>query len=137
MRINHMFHKANDDTDVAVAASYNVANKSTIFLSSFPASALHFSGRLSSLAIDCKAIGGTVDTLTIRMTSDPAGDKCIVSDTEADISICRGLTTNTEASIFYKLDIDWVMPLSESLYIFYKTNTGTLTVDKATMVWRE
>jgi len=81
----------------------------------------------SSCFIYVDALAGGATTLTTRITSDAAGDECLVPDTEADISL--GITTATEGTVVYKTDI--VIPAdTTTVYAFVKTDVGTCDLRK-------
>ena len=77
------------------------------------------------LYLDTIAGGGT--KTTVRITSDAAGDECLVPDTEADIS--AGITTANAGTTVYKIDI--VVPAgSTTVYVWVKLDAGTCNLNK-------
>ncbi len=76
----------------------------------------------SSVFINVTDILGGSTKITMRITSDAAGDISLVPDTEADISL--GLTTATSGSVVYKTDIVVPSP-GTTIYVWAKLDAGT------------
>ena len=68
--------------------------------------------------------GAGVTKVTIKVTSDEAGDIIIIPDTEAEIA--RGLTTTNSGFAVFKVDLDYIN--GQDMYFFAKTNSGTAKV---------
>jgi hypothetical protein len=85
------------------------------------------------LIVQCSSLaGGTPPTsVVVRITKDSNGDECIVPDTSGSLS--TGLTTATDATAVYEIGLPYLDTASSaaSLYLFFKTDSGTLTVDSA------
>ena len=54
-----------------------------------------------------------------------------------DGSAWTGITTATDGSVTYVLDFIQATPTNDTVYIFYKTDTGTVTIDSVTLTWEE
>ena len=70
--------------------------------------------------------GAGVTKVTIKVTSDEAGDIIIIPDTEAEIA--RGLTTTNSGYGVFKVDLDYIN--GEAMYFFCKVNTGSATISR-------
>lgn len=81
----------------------------------------------SSCFLFLDTIAGGAAKTTVRITSDAAGDECLVPDTEADISV--GITTATDGTTVYKTDI--VVPAgSNTVYVWVKLDAGSCNLNK-------
>ena len=130
MRTSKTMHYKRDDTNVAgVGSAFNAAKRNELVLTSGS-----FLGRLNGIVIGVSSMsaGPAPTTLTMRITEDAAGDRCIVTDTDSSISV--GLTTATSGTADYRADID-LSVLGGTVYVFCKTNTGTCTIDSVTITW--
>jgi hypothetical protein len=99
-----------------------------------PGATVPFSGRIDNVVIHTNTIAGGATSLTVRATSDAAGDNTIFGDTTATIS--TGVTTATEGCVTIKFDALWGSS-TDNLYLFWKTNAGTAVVDTITVNWQE
>ena len=135
-RVNHFIRQGIHTSDIALSGTaYNAAKKHTIDLD--PAqTGNRVQGRHSALYISVKSVSGAA-TLTVRVTEDSGGDKCIMSDTAITLSDGTGITTATDSSGTIALDVDYVSTNSQDVYVFYKINAGTLTVAQARLPWTE
>ena len=100
----------------------------------YPSGGPSFYGRIDNVIINMNTIAGGATTLTVRATSDLAGDKVIFGDTTATIS--TGVTTGTDGAVTIKFDALWGSS-TDNLYLFWKTNAGTAVVDTITVNWQE
>ncbi len=92
-----------------------------------------FFGELKALWIYVTATAGTPTAATMRLTKEADGDLALITDTESIISY--GITTTTTGSSVWRFDIDIAID-QQMLYAFFKTDTGTFTVDKITLTYR-
>ena len=92
-----------------------------------------FFGELKALWIYVTATSGTPTAATMRLTKEADGDLALITDTESIISY--GITTTTTGSSVWRFDIDIAID-QQMLYAFFKTDTGTFTVDKITLTYR-
>ena len=83
------------------------------------------------LIVQCSSLASSPTSLVIRITKDAAGDECIVPDTSGSLS--AGLTTATDATAVYEIGLPYLDTASSaaSFYLFFKTDTGTVTIDSA------
>lgn len=93
-----------------------------------------FWGYLRGVWVYMSAIsaGPAPTKITMRICKDAAGDEILITDTEADIS--TGITVANKGSVVYLLDIPCTLS-TETLYLFAKTDTGTVTIDKVVLSW--
>lgn len=90
--------------------------------------------RLSAIYVQVDTIAAGATTLTIRATSDAAGQLIIVPDTTATIS--TGITTATAGGVVLKIDVDYKASDS-NFYVHFKTNAGTCNVKVVEVAWEE
>ena len=133
-KTGNFIHQVISDTDVAaVGTSYNAAKYSSIRLRSTP-TASPVGATLSGVYVKVKTIAGGAAKLSIQISSDVLGDKIVIPSSEADLS--TGVTTATTGAAVFDLAIDY-FAASDQLYIWYKTDAGTVTVDSVEVSWRE
>jgi hypothetical protein len=89
------------------------------------------SGTLSALWIYGDSLSGA-NSLTVRVTEDADGDKCIIGDTQVGLS--TGITTNTLTSSVIKIEIDVADTWPTKVWV--KTDTGTVNVREVKITWR-
>ena len=89
------------------------------------------SGTLSALWIYCDT-KVSANTLTVRVTEDDEGDKCIIGDTQVGMAL--GITTPTKTSSILKIEIDVADTWPSKVWV--KTDTGTVNVREIKITWR-
>ena len=123
-----------DTTAIAsVGTTYDTAKKHTLTLGSYPAGS-PFRGRLEALTIQVSSISSATE-LAFQMTTDAAGDLTIASGVGGDLT--AGITTATDGALTYVLDFVQAAPVNDIVYVFYKTDAGTVTIDSITITWSE
>lgn len=90
--------------------------------------------RLSAIYVQVDTIAGGATTLTIRATSDAAGQLIIVPDTSSTLS--TGITTATAGGVVFKVDVDYKSSDS-NFWLHFKTNAGTCNVKVVEVAWEE
>jgi D-alanyl-D-alanine carboxypeptidase len=90
--------------------------------------------RLSAIYVQVDTIAAGATGLTVRATSDAAGQLIIVPDTSATFS--TGITTATAGGIVLKVDVDYKASDSD-FYVHFKTNAGTCNVKVVEVAWEE
>ncbi|MDF1699551.1 MAG: hypothetical protein P1V36_00125 [Planctomycetota bacterium] len=127
-----------DDTDRAsVGTSFDAAksHEHALNTASLKPTNSKFSGKLSGLFVQVSSISSAA-SITVRLTRDSGGDEMVVPDTTATLS--TGITTATDGSAVYKIDVDWVDPADvDSLFLFVKTDAGTVTLDRSVLTWTD
>ena len=91
--------------------------------------------RLSALYIHVNTIAAGATALTIRLSTDTAGDNPWIGDSTATLS--TGITTAAQGACTFKIDVDFVKTTNDILYCHMKTNAGTCTVDRIELTWEE
>ena len=133
LRTNKIIKKSIDSTQkTSVGTSYATAKKATLGLlmpSGFPL-AFHLEG----LFIRLSSLNSSPTKLTIKITTDANGDEAIITGTESTIE--TGVTTATDGSVVYKIDLDYIFDSSD-IYVFYKTDAGTVSVDAVELTYHE
>tara|TARA_Y100001938_G_scaffold147887_1_gene230173 strand:- start:2664 stop:3077 length:414 start_codon:yes stop_codon:yes gene_type:complete len=134
-RVNHYFHSVSDDTSLtSVGTSFDASKKHTIKLGSFPDES-RFIGKISAVTIHVSSIASSASQVSFRMTSDSTGDKTLLSGLAGDLDV--GITTATDGSVTYVFSFIQSVPTNDTVYLFYKTNTGTVTIDEVIITWEE
>jgi len=90
--------------------------------------------RLSAIYVQVDTIAAGATGLTVRATSDAAGQLIIVPDTSATFS--TGITTATAGGVVLKIDVDYKAAESD-FYVHFKTNAGTCNVKVLEVTWEE
>lgn len=133
LRTNKIIKKSVDSVQkTSVGTSYATAKKATLALqmpSGFPL-AFHLEG----LFIRLSSLNSSPTKLTIKITTDANGDEAIVTGTESTIE--TGVTTATDGAVVYKIDLDYIFDSSD-IYVFYKTDAGTVSVDAVELTYHE
>ena len=134
-RTNSYIHNVYDDTPLtSVGTSYATGKRHTLTLGSYPAGS-PFRGRLGSITIQVSSIASSAAQVSFLMTTDAGGDEYFVSGELG--ALTTGVTTATDGGVAYNLDFVATTQVNDTVYVFYKTNTGTVTVDKVTLTWQE
>jgi len=103
------------------------------------ANARRWVGILETLNLHVHAIAGGCTKLTVRVTSDAAGNESILPDTQA--TIATGIGTATTGSVAFAAGVGMtnLNPTQTDviLYVWVKTDAGTCNLKESTLVWRE
>ena len=94
----------------------------------------NFTGFISIVQVQGSDWNGTASTLTMAITEDSAGDQILITDTES--TLFAGKTTGTACGAGYRLDCVIAAP-SNFLYLWFKTDSGTIDIDKLIITLRE
>tara|TARA_R100001594_G_C4024901_1_gene259970 strand:+ start:1103 stop:1501 length:399 start_codon:yes stop_codon:yes gene_type:complete len=122
---------AEDQTQVAsVGTSFSAAKKSTLDLDVNYHST--FYGNMQGIYVKLSAVSSATK-LTMRICTDAAGDDILIPDTEADIAL--GITTANKGYAAFGVDLD-IFTETETYYVFYKVDAGSVTVDKVVLTYR-
>lgn len=129
-------HTITHNVSIAASNAYATARRHNLDLMSdqYPAGGIGFFGRIDNVQIRMNTIAGGATSLTVRLTRDLAGDDIVFGDTTATIS--NGVTTATDGAVTVKFDALYGNS-DDNLYLFWKTNAGTATVDKIIVNWQE
>ncbi len=133
VRTVSLIKRSSDTTQkTSVGTSYATAKKATLTLdmdSGFP---LNF--HLSGLFVKMSSLNSSPTKLTMKITSDSGGDEAIITGTESTIE--TGVTTATDGSAIYKIDVDFIFD-SPTVYVLFKTDAGTVSIDSVTLTYHE
>ena len=90
---------------------------------------------------ECQGVWVEIDTistaskLSLLISSDADGD--IPNLTTGEIAIDTGVTTSTKGTVQVFFGIPFYIGQNTPiLYMFFKTNTGTVTIKKSQITWR-
>jgi len=96
-------------------------------------------GIIDTVNLHVHAIAGGCAKLTVRVTSDAAGNEAIVPDTEATIAL--GIGTATTGSVAFSAGVGMTnqnpTQTDALVYVWVKTDAGTANLKEATITWRE
>lgn len=132
-RTTSLIKKSSDTTQkTSVGTSYDGSKKATLALqmpSNFPL-AFHLEG----IFIKMSSLASSPTKITMKLTTDSNGDEAIVTGTESTIE--TGVTTATDGAVVYKIDLDYIFD-SSNVYVFYKTDAGTVSIDSVELTYHE
>jgi hypothetical protein len=137
----HTSEVATNVATVGVAFLLAKVHKHTLIPTTDPAwrRSVNWQGFLETLVVQVKAIAGGATAITIRLTWDAAGDECVIPDTAA--TLATGITAATDGSATYKIAAPARQPLAgpgnSDIYLFVKTDAGTVTLDRSQLTWSE
>jgi len=97
-----------------------------------------FKGFLRSMIIRATSITGGASKVTFRICCDANGDYTVLGDTEVAFDL--GLTTATTgcAQVLFDDYPFWeALTQSDNVYVFYKVDAGSVTIDLAQINWSE
>lgn len=96
-------------------------------------------GILETLNLHVHAITGGATKLTVRVTSDAAGNESILPDTTATIS--KGIGAAATGSVAFSAGVGMTnlnpAQTGVTVYVWAKTDLGTCNLKESTIVWRE
>lgn len=123
----------------AVGTTFDVAKFHLHNLNSMlpvPFNGGQFKGFVEGLYVRVTSIAGGATKITARLCCDAAGDFTFLPDTEATLAL--GLTTATSGVCAY----EFKLPLNQffgtdEVYLFIKTDAGTVTLANSCIIWSE
>ena len=138
-KVGKFTHDSFNVTPVAgVGTTFNVANVHEHSLyenTSFKVDTT-FQGVIDSVIVRVTNIVGATQ-LIVRVCFDSNGDFTFLPDTTA--TIATGITTATSGCIAIKYDapVRNIVTGTDKVYLFVKTNTGTVTLAQSCITWEE
>jgi hypothetical protein len=133
-RTNSFMHPVRNITPIAsVNTSYATARRHTLALGSFPAGSAWI-GHVSSIVIQVSSIAGGAKEVSFLLSEDAGGDIVLGSATG---EFEPGVTTATDGGLTIVLEFILSTPTDDTVYMFYKVDAGTVTVDSVTINWKE
>jgi hypothetical protein len=135
MRVNSFIHPVTFDSAIAsVDTSYHTDRKHTVTLGSFPAGSA-FTGKLKQITIWVSSIASSAANMSFKVTSDSAGNKIL---TDVDAGAFTIGQTATTGSLTFVPEYPIYVAGGDTVYIWYKVDTGTCTVDADShLIWEE
>ena len=92
-----------------------------------------FTGNIQGVYLNCEGISGGAVKLTMCLSKDQEGDQLILPDSDAFLT--TGKTTAAKGMAVWKIDIDATIS-NKKVYAHFKTDSGTLTINKLKLVYR-
>lgn len=133
-RIKPFRHTVIQQPALAITNSYASA-KRVQFNLGMPFSGDAFRGKLQSLIVQVSSIASSATKVNFKIATDTGGDEIIIPDTSADID--TGITTAAKGATATRIDLDIGLLSGDTVYVFFKTDTGTCTIDQAFITWEE
>lgn len=137
-KVGKFIHVAGDTTDkTSVGTSYATSKAQAISMASTPlfnAAQDYFKGHLEYIRIHLTSIS-TATKITFKLCADSNGDVAVTPSTELIIDI--GTTTATVGDVSAKIDVPIYITGADTIYLFTKTDAGTVTIDESQLVWSE
>ena len=94
-----------------------------------------YRGKIEGIIVRLSTIS-SAGRITLRASYDQDGDHTFLPDTEAVIS--TGLTTATAGSVAYRFELPIITEVDFSqVFLFFKTDAGTVTVEESRVLWSE
>ena len=129
------FHSVKNDMTVAsVGSAYSASKYHAIDLLPDWTSTTSFDGYIEQLTITTSTIVSATET-DFKICSDMAGDYIIIPTTSCHME--RGTTTASIGNCIIKIGAPITLEESKYLYIFFKSNSGTFSIEKSSLIWSE
>lgn len=119
---------------LAITSSYASA-KRVEFSLGMPFTGDAFKGKLQSLIVQVSSIASSAAKINFKIATDTTGDAIVIPDTSADID--TGITTAAKGATAARIDLDMGLLSGDTVYVFFKTDTGTCTIDQVFLSWEE
>jgi hypothetical protein len=135
MRVNSFLHPVPMDSNIAtVGTGYDSDKIHTITLGSFPEGSA-FIGKLKQITVFVSSIASSAANMTLKITKDAAGNKIIADGASGAFTLGETVTTGSVTFVF---DFPVYDATNDTVYVWYKVNTGTCTVDADSyLIWEE
>tara|TARA_R100000353_G_scaffold159213_3_gene118640 strand:- start:161 stop:571 length:411 start_codon:yes stop_codon:yes gene_type:complete len=131
-----MDHGKSTTTITGIGTSYDPAKGLEVDLNFVPRTAV-FLAKVSLVQVFLSNLSGssTPTKLTISISEDQQGDQFFLTDTQSTIQ--AGLTTSTDGTALYMLDVIVTMSndLTDKCYVFFKVDQGSCDIQKVTITW--
>jgi len=136
-KTGHFYHSSTVTSNVAaVGTTFDTAKFHLHELNAGLTVGTVFKGYVEGLFIRVTNIAGGATKITARLCCDANGDFTFLPDTEA--TLATGLTTATTGVAVYefKLPIKQFFG-TDDVYLFLKTDAGTVTLANSCITWSE
>ena len=97
-----------------------------------------FGSRVDGIVVRVSNIAGSATAISVRLCLDSAGNFTVVPDVQA--TIATGIGSAALGTVAFKVDMPVFQNTSgetDALYLFFKTDTGTVTVEETRVTWSE
>jgi len=136
-KTGHFYHSSTVTSNVAaVGTTFDTAKFHLHELNAGLNVGTVFKGYVEGLFIRVTSIAGGATKITARLCCDANGDFTFLPDTEA--TLATGLTTATTGVAVY----EFKLPIrqffgTDDVYLFLKTDAGTVTLANSCITWSE
>lgn len=140
-KITNFLHVSQTTGTTGLTTAFGTAREHNLTdaLPAFQQAAKRWVGILDTVNLHVHAIAGGCTKLTVRVTSDAAGNESIIPDTEATIAI--GIGTATTGSVAFSAAVGMTnlnpTQTDTTVYVWVKTDAGTANLKESTLTWRE
>ena len=119
-----------------ISSSYDNSKKIQVDLGFSPRTSV-FLAKISLIQILCSNLSAdsTPTKITVSFSEDPNGDHMMLTETVTTLQ--TGRTTATRATGLIRMDVIATMSqdYTDNVYIFAKSDQGTLDIDTVTITW--
>ena len=139
MRITNFIHLSQTSDTTALTTAFGTARVHNLADKAPMQSAKWWVGILDSLNLHVHDLAGGAAKLTVRVTSDAAGNESILPDTEATIATGIGAATTGSVAFSAGVAMSNKNPTQGDclVYVWAKTDAGTCNLKDSTISWRE
>ncbi len=125
-----IIYQASAETNLSITNAFDVNKKANLSLDIGYQKT--WWGTIKGLWVYFNTAASNPTAISIMITQDALGDRVIVPETASTISF--GLTSTSQGAAVWAVDLPLRMS-TENLYVFIKTDTGTITVDEIVLSW--
>lgn len=140
-KITNFLHVSQTTGTDALTTAFGTArvHNLTLTLPAFQQAATRWVGILETVNVHVHAIAAGATKLTVRVTSDAAGNESILPDTQATIATGIGAAATGSVAFSAGVGMTNLNPTqTDSLvYVWVKTDAGTCNLKEVTLTWRE
>jgi hypothetical protein len=134
------YHATTNNTAVAaVGTSFNAGknHKHELVYSTPLGTTSKFLGKVEGFTVKVNTIAGGsgTPTLTLRGATDATGDNTWFPDTAGQLAL--GISTATIGVAAYEFKLPLNIETSDDVYLFFKIDQGSCTIEKSTITWSE
>ena len=116
-----------------VGTTFDATKKHELTADTFPPDS-NFFGHLQGMVVRFSSMASSPTKIYVQISEDANGDNIIIPETVADIA--TGVTTATKGAIAIRVDLLVKLP-QKNMFVFYRTDTGTVQIDKTQLSWFE
>ena len=140
-KITNFLHVNQTTGTTALTTAFGTAraHNLTLTLPAFQQASKQWVGILETVNIHVHAIAAGATKLTVRVTSDAAGNESILPDAQA--TIATGIGTATQGSVAFSAGVGMTnlnpTQTDTTVYVWVRTDSGTCNLKESTLTWRE